>query len=66
MSSHHFDCIDCANFDVKTKCCHQSTLPIPSLSMSKAVEVAAKHHFDKTNFNRKRFVMPSYIKENVK
>ncbi len=66
MNIHRFDCNDCPNYDLQKKCCHQSVLPIPSLSMAKAVEVAAKHHFDKTLFNRKRFVLPSYIKDNVK
>lgn len=66
MSSHRFDCLDCENFDEKRKCCHQSTIPVMSKSMSAAVEFAQKHEFDRKNFNRKRFVMPAYISENKK
>ncbi len=66
MSTHRFDCNDCPNFDVKAHCCHQSTMPIPSLNLALANEVAQKHEFDRVNFNRKRFVLPQYIKDNLK
>jgi len=61
MKSHHFDCTDCQKFDIERTCCHSSVMPLPSLNMALAVEVAQKHEFDRVNFNRRRFVLPTYI-----
>lgn len=62
MSTHRMDCVnDCPRYSENHKCCHQSIMPIPTLALGKAVEVAQKHEYDRNNWNYKRFVLPSYL-----
>ena len=62
MSTHRMDCVnDCPRYTEGNKCCHSSTMPIPCLALSQAVEVAQKHEYDRTNWNYRRFVLPSYL-----
>lgn len=62
MSTHRMDCInDCPRYTTDKVCCHSSTMPIPCLALSQAVEVAQKHDFDRTNWNYRRFALPAYL-----
>lgn len=63
MSNHRMNCWYCPRFDESQSCCHQSVIPLPVEAMGQALEIAAKHEFDRVNFNRKRFVLPNYLKQ---